>query len=111
MTGRLETFLVRPTESAPADANERIADHVTLTGGLVLMSTGGGSLIVALTREAKDSLAQSPLVGLIGGVTLNETAPGARALRQHFAENVERQIGRIPTSLPTPPVPSPRRPA
>ena len=111
MSGQLETFLVRATDGAPEDANERIAEHVALTGGLVLMATGGGSLVVALTREAKDSLAQNPLVGLIGGVTLDENAPGAKALRQHFTQNAVRQIGRFAAPPVTPSTPSSRRPA
>lgn len=107
MSSGLETFLVRPIDQAPPDTNERIAEQVLLLGGLVLMATSGGSLVIALPREAKEVLANNPFVGLIGGVTLDESAPGARALRQQFTRNAERQIGRLATPLPTAPDPSP----
>jgi hypothetical protein len=113
MSARLETFFVRAAPNAPADANEQIAERVLLAGGLVLMATGAGSLIVALPREAKDSLSANPLVGLVGGVTLDENAPGAKALRQEFARNAERQLavlGRLPTPAIVPPDSTPRRP-
>jgi hypothetical protein len=112
MTGRLETYLVRPAAGVPDDANERIAEQVLLSGGLVLMATGAGSLIVALSREAKDRLAASPLVGLVGGVTLDASAPGAKALRQQFSRNAERQLqalGRLQTPAVHSPDPAPRR--
>jgi hypothetical protein len=113
MSSRLETFFVRAAPSAPADANEQIAEQVLLAGGLVLMATSAGSLIVALPREAKDRLSASPLVGLVGGVTLDENAPGAKALRQEFARNAARQLevlGRLPIPAVAPPDPTPRRP-
>jgi hypothetical protein len=88
----MEAFFIRLVDGAPPDATEAVADHVALLGGLVLMATGHGSLVVALPREAKDVIAGHSLVALIGGVTLSNEGAAAEALRQRFAANAARQL-------------------
>ena len=88
----MEAFFIRLADGAPPDATEAVADQVALLGGLVLMATGHGSLVVALPREAKDVIAAHSLVALIGGVTLSDEGAAAEALRQRFAANAARQL-------------------
>jgi hypothetical protein len=98
----METLFVRLADDAPPDGAERIADQVAVLGGLVLMATGRGSLIVALPRDAKDAIAQHTLVSLVGGVTLSNEGKAARALQQQFALNAARQLvdqGRLPKAF------------
>ena len=87
-----EMLLVRPGESAPPDALERIADFVALCGGLVLMVTVGRTLIVAMPPGGKQALEGHPLVALASGLVLDEEAEGARHLKALFAGNAARQL-------------------
>ena len=91
-SGDVELLLVRAKEGAGPGANEELAEWVALRGGLVLMATGGESLIVALSREGKDMLQAHPLVELAGGVELDDEGKGARALKGLFAANAVRQL-------------------
>ena len=88
----VELLLVRAKEGAGPGANEDLAEWVALRGGLVLMATGGDSLIVALSREAKEALQAHPLVELASGVELDDDGKGARALKGLFAANAARQL-------------------
>ena len=102
---QIEAFFVRLVDGAPPDATETVADQVALLGGLVLMATKHGSLVVALPREAKNAIAQHSLVALIGGVTLSNEGAAAEALRQRFALNAARQLaapGPRPGARPEP---------
>jgi glycosyltransferase involved in cell wall biosynthesis len=87
-----EMLLVRPGESAPPDALERIADFVALCGGLVLMATAGRTLIVAMPPGGKQALESHPLVALASGLVLDEEAEGSRHLKALFAGNAARQL-------------------
>jgi hypothetical protein len=97
----MEAFFIRLADGAAPDATEAVADQVAMLGGLVLMATGHGSLVVALPREAKDLIAAHSVVALIGGVTLSDEGAAAEALRQRFAANAARQLAH-PRSLPGP---------
>lgn len=90
--GTPEMFLVRAGESAPDDASERIAEHVARLGGLILMATAGGSLIVAMPPRGKEALEVCPLVGFVGPVQLSGGGKAARALRSRFAASADRQL-------------------
>lgn len=88
----MEMFLVRPRPSAAAGAVERIAEHAAMLGGVVLMATGGGAVVLGMPPGYKDALSGHPDVGFVGGVSLSDDAPGAAALRQRFAVNAARQL-------------------
>jgi hypothetical protein len=88
----MEAFFIRLVDGAPPEATETVADHVAVLGGLVLMATKHGSLVVVLPHDAKDVIAQHSLVALIGGVTLSNEGAAADALRQKFAANAARQL-------------------
>ena len=90
--GEVEMLLVRAREGAEPDANEQIAEWVAQQGGLVLMATGGDSLIVALPAHAKEALQSHRLVELAGGIELDEEGKGARALKGLFAVNAAKQL-------------------
>jgi len=101
--GGVEMFLVRPAAGHAGDVLEAIAEHTAALGGVVLMSTGGGSLVVGLPAGRKDALAAHSLVGFVGGVSFAEDAPGLKVLRQRFALNAARQLAdRGSTSLTDP---------
>ena len=87
----VEMFLVRP-RAGLADANQQIADHAARHGGLILMATQGGALIIGMPPGGKDVLESHPLVGFCGGVSLDRDGKGAEALRQRFAMNAARQL-------------------
>jgi hypothetical protein len=88
----MEMFLVRPGDTTPSQAIEEIAEYAAQHGGLVLMATTAGSLILGMPPGGKEVLERHPYVGFIGGVTIDESKPGARALRQRFALNAARQL-------------------
>ena len=87
-----EMLLVRPGETAPPEALERIADFVALCGGLVLMATAGRTLIVAMPPGGKQMLEGHPLIELASGLILDEAAEGSRHLKALFAGNAARQL-------------------
>jgi hypothetical protein len=101
--GGMEMFLVRPADGHGDDALESIGEHAAALGGVVLMSTGGGSLVVGLPPGRKDGLQAHSLVGFVGGVSFAEDAPGLKLLRQRFAINAARQLaeqGRVSINDP-----------
>jgi len=107
--GGLESFLVRPVDNAPEGVLETLAEQVSLIGGLVLMATGAGSLVVALPHGGKERLTAHPHVALVGGVTLQPDGKAARALQERFVRNAARQLvsqGRLGTSGGSPPAQS-----
>lgn len=97
-------FLVRPKPGAPPDANERIAVYAVSCGGYVLMATPNGSLVVMMPLDGKRILEANVIVGFVGGVRLNENAPGHKALQGLFLNNVARQLtaGRQPLATASP---------
>jgi hypothetical protein len=102
-TAGIEMFLVRPAEGQADSALESIAEHTALLGGVVFMSTGGGSLVVGLPTGRKEALQAHSCVGFVGGVSFAEDAPGLKVLRQRFALNAARQLAeRGSTSLTDP---------
>jgi hypothetical protein len=107
--GGLESFLVRPSADAPDGILETLAEQVSLMGGLVLMATGGGSLVAALPRGGKERLSAHPHVDLVGGVTLRPDGRAARALQERWALNAAQQLasqGRLDTTGGSPPTQS-----
>src|SRR4051794_29852050 len=90
----MEMFLVRPSDGAAPDANERIAEWAAARGGFVLMATGRGALILGMPPGSKDALEAHALVGFVGGVSFSEDGdPRVRAaLQQRFAKNVVAQL-------------------
>lgn len=85
-----EMFLVRPHGGQP-EVRQQIAEWVALAGGMVLMATPGGSLIVALAHEHRELVASHPQVAFVGGVSLNPNGRAAEALRMRFETNAARQ--------------------
>lgn len=98
MTG-IEMFLVQPHHPDNPDARRQIAEWVTLGGGLVLMATSRGSLIIALPHDLRDELARHPQVALTGGVNLNPNGKAAAALRERFELNAARQAQSLGDAL------------
>jgi hypothetical protein len=88
----MDMFLVKAVDGSPPQAVEEIAEYAARHGGLVLMATAAGSLIVGMPADGKDTLERHPFVGFVGGVVLDESKPGARALRHTFALNAARQL-------------------
>ena len=88
----IEMFLVRPAVEADAGCIDEISDVVVSLGGVVLMATGGGGLVVGLPPGRKDGLAGAACTGFVGGVSFAEDAPGLAALKQKFALNAARQL-------------------
>jgi hypothetical protein len=88
----IEMFFVRPVPGHGDAALEAIAEHTAGLGGVVLLSTGGGALVVGLPPGIKEALQAHSLVGFVGGVSFAEDAPGLRVLRQRFALNAARQL-------------------
>ncbi len=87
-----ELFLVRPVLGAPADAVPRIERHAASLGGLVLLRTGRGALVVTLPPGGKEELERSTLVGFVGGITLDDDTDAARGLKKAFARNALDQM-------------------
>jgi hypothetical protein len=85
-------FFVRPVPGHGDAALEAIAEHTAGLGGVVLMSTGGGGIVVGLPPGRKEALQAHGMIGFVGGVSFAEDAPGLRVLRQRFALNAARQL-------------------
>lgn len=88
----MDMFLVRARDDAPAQAIEEIAEYAAQHGGLVLMATAAGSLVLGMPPGGKDVLERHPQIGFVGGVALDPSKPGARALHQQFALNAALQL-------------------
>jgi hypothetical protein len=94
-----EMFFVQPHHPEHADVRQQLAEWVVLAGGVVLMATSKGSLIVGLPHERRDELASHPHVVLIGGVNLNPNGKAAEALRQQFERNATQQAQQLDEAL------------
>lgn len=92
MSAEMEMFLVRPVAGAGDREREHIAEFAAMLGGVVLMATGSGALVLGMPRGQKDVLAAHALVAFVGGVSFNDEGPGAAALKQRFAINAARQL-------------------
>jgi hypothetical protein len=90
----VEMFLVRLQDGA-SQAREWIAEWVAVRGGVVLMATSGGSLIVAMARDHRDALAAEPQVALVGGVSLHPSGRAVEALKRQFEINAGLQAARL----------------
>lgn len=88
----VETLIVRLQPGAGAAERQTVAGLVTANGGLVLMVTGSGSLLVLVPAAAKAVVEGHPLVAFAGGISLDDDAPGAKALKRVFADNAARQL-------------------
>jgi glycosyltransferase involved in cell wall biosynthesis len=88
----IEMFLVKTTPGSGPGGAERIAEFATLHGGLVLMATANGSLIVAMPHGKKEPLEEHPLTAFVGGIGLEEDGKGAKALKRLFATNAAKQL-------------------
>jgi hypothetical protein len=102
--GGIEMFFVRAVPGHGDSALEAIGEHTAGLGGVVLLSTGGGGLVVGLPPGRKDALQAHSLVGFVGGVSFAEDAPGLRVLRQRFALNAARQLAEQGRSRLTDPI-------
>ena len=92
MSAGMEMFFVRPTAGSGPREREQIAEFAAALGGVVLMATGSGALVLGMPPGQKDALAAHGLVAFVGGVNFNENGPGFAALRQRFAINAARQL-------------------
>ena len=92
MSAGMEMFFVRPVAGSGPRQREQIAEFAALLGGVVLMATGSGALVLGMPAGQKDALAAHGLVAFVGGVNFNEDGPGVAALRQRFALNAARQL-------------------
>ncbi len=90
--GDPQMFLVRARGQAPFDANQQITEYVSAHGGLVLMTTATGALIVAMGQGGKELLERHPSIAFVGGVVLDPSGKAVRALRQRFARNAAIQL-------------------
>lgn len=109
MSAGMEMFFVRPVAGSGPREREQIAEFAAMLGGVVLMATGSGALVLGMPPGQKDALAAHGLVAFVGGVNFNEDGPGVAALRQRFAINAARQLAaRGRTSIDRP---EPDRPA
>ncbi|MFG1605023.1 hypothetical protein [Actinoplanes sp. NPDC049265] len=90
--GGIEMFFVRAVPGHTDEALDAIAEHTAALGGVVLLSTAGGGLVVGLPPGRKEALQAHSLVGFAGGVSFADDAPGLRVLRQRFALNAARQL-------------------
>jgi len=90
--GEPQMYLVRRRDGSGADANLEIARHAAEHGGLLLMATRTGSLIVAMPEGGKEVLDRHPEVGFVGPVSIDPNGRAAKALRSHFARNVGAQL-------------------
>lgn len=92
MSAGMEMFFVRPAAGSGSREREQIAEFAVMLGGVVLMATGSGALVLGMPPGQKDALAAHGLVSFVGGVSFNEDGPGFAALRQRFAINAARQL-------------------
>ncbi len=88
----IEMFLLRPAIADDAGCLDQISEVVVALGGVVLMATGGGGIVVGMPPGCKDALTGAPPIGFVGGVSFAEDAPGLAALRQKFAMNAASQL-------------------
>jgi hypothetical protein len=87
-----QMYLVRRRDGSRDEANVEIARHAVAHGGLLLMSTRTGALILGMPAGGKEILANHPQVGFVGPVSIDPGGRAARALRSHFARNAAAQL-------------------
>lgn len=88
---RFEMFMVRPRPGAPPAAVARIASFADDLGGVILLETDR-FVIVTLPAGGKERLEAEPLVGLIGGITLDEEGKAARSMKELLMTNATRHL-------------------
>jgi glycosyltransferase involved in cell wall biosynthesis len=86
-----EMFLVRPRPGGALAAAEEIAREVEALGGLVLLQAPA-YLIVMLSGIGKEGLEAHPLVDLVGGISLDDEAESATALKKLLVTNAAQHF-------------------
>jgi hypothetical protein len=84
-----ELLLIRARTDGERPA---LARHVAGCGWLVLMEVGADGLVVAVGPDGRERLEADPQAAFVGGITLDEDADVAYALKRRFAEHVSQQI-------------------
>jgi glycosyltransferase involved in cell wall biosynthesis len=95
----LEVVIVRLQSGATGDEKQEVAAVAAAMGGLLLMSTGPESLILAVTRAGREQIERYPRVEFVGGISLDEEMPQAARLKELFAANAIRQLNDRSTTV------------
>src|SRR5204863_10182462 len=77
----MEMFFVRPRPGDEDTARDQIATFAATLGGVVLMTTDGGALVLGMPLGCKDALAAHGSVAFVGGVSFGD-GPGVEAFQQ-----------------------------
>jgi len=88
----LQTYLVTPRGEFSDGAARELLHHVRQNGGYVLLVLKTSS-VIAIDDSRITTIEAHPRVAFVGPVTLNPNGIAARALQQHFVQNLSRQIG------------------
>jgi len=73
------------------EASRDVQRRVRNLGGLILMVTRNGPIVMLDDRQAPQ-LASHPSVRMVGGVALNPNGMAAERLKRIFAQNVSKQL-------------------
>jgi len=87
----VEMFLVRPRPAAPPGAVTEIAREAEALGGLILLEAPA-YLITALPSTTRERLQAHPQVGLVGGISLDDEADSAKALKKLLVTNAAQHL-------------------
>ena len=88
----LQTYLIVCRSAADIEAMKSIAQHVRGEGGLILMATRQGTLVVAFDDARLPAVKRHPLIEFVGGVTLDARGTAARELHRVFTEHLVLQV-------------------
>jgi hypothetical protein len=87
----VQMWLVAPKETLTDASSAEIQRFVRSSGGIILMVTRGGPLVL-LDDDAAPTVEKHPLVAFVGPVHLNPRGVAADRLQQIFMDNITKQI-------------------
>lgn len=84
-------YIVTLKHEFTPDISRDVQVHVRQCGGLILMATRNGPLVL-LPPAGVPAVAKHPQVGFVGPITLDPSGFAAERLQRVFLENLSKQL-------------------
>lgn len=87
----MQMYIVTFKDEYTPDISRGVQEHVRQCGGLILMATANGPLVL-LPPAGVPVVAKHPQVGFVGPITLDPSGFAAERLQRVFLENLRKQL-------------------